>query len=179
MILWSELELRPGRLAGICLAAKGLRGQKHSRRCRHAFTLAEVMIAVLVVGIVGGAFFAALASGFGIVQSSREDLRATQILMQKLEAVRLCAWSQLSSFSFTEAYDPLGANTGTPFTGTVTIAPASSIPNSCSYADNMRTVTVTVSWINYSGKTPITHSRQMQTQVARYGLQNYIWGAMQ
>jgi hypothetical protein len=25
---------------------------------------------------------------------------------------------------------------------------------------------------------PVVHNRQMQTHVARYGLQNYIWGAI-
>jgi len=139
------------------------------------------MVSVLVVGVIGGAFYAALASGFALVQTTRDDLRATQVLMQKVEAVRLCTWTELSNFSFQEAYDPLGATNqsgGTQFLGTVVTNLSSVIPNSSSYAGNMRLVTVTVSWTNYHGTTPIAHTRQMQTQVARYGLQNYIWGAI-
>ena len=101
--------------------------------------------------------------------------------MQKVEAVRLCTWTELSNFSFQEAYDPLGATNqsgGTQFFGTVATNLSPGIPSSSSYAGNMRLVTVTVSWTNYHGTTPIAHTREMQTQVARYGLQNYIWGAI-
>ena len=151
---------------------------RQERRQVAAYSLIEVLVAVLIVAIIAAAFYAALASGFGTVQSSREDLRATQILMQKLEAVRLCSWSELSSFPFSEVYDPLSSTPGAAFAGTVTVSPASSIPNSSSYAPNMRLVTVTVAWADYNGRDPIVHTRQMQTQVARYGLQNYIWGAI-
>jgi len=41
----------------------------------------------------------------------------------------------------------------------------------------MRTATVTIYWTNYPAgtNTPIVHSRQFQTYVARYGMQNYIF----
>ena len=42
----------------------------------------------------------------------------------------------------------------------------------------MRTITVTVYWTNYNGAKPIVHQREMQTRVARNGMQNYIWGAL-
>ena len=181
MRLWSELELVPGQPAGIVMSTSGPSGPKERHRAQGAYTLAEVMVAVLVVGVIAGAFYAALASGFALVQTTRDDLRATQILMQRVEAVRLCTWSELSNFSFQEAYDPLGGTNqsgGTQYFGNVVIDPSPSIPNSSSYASNVRLVTVSVSWTNYHGQTPIAHTRQMQTQVARYGLQNYIWGAI-
>jgi hypothetical protein len=109
-------------------------------------------------------------------------LRATQILMQKAEGIRLCSWSQLTNtISFTERYDPLGttnSTAGTVYSGTLSTNAASSIPDTASYKNNMRLVTITVYWTNYNHKTPVVHSRQMQTQAARYGLQNYLWGAM-
>ena len=45
------------------------------------------------------------------------------------------------------------------------------------YRTNMRTITVTVYWTNYNGAKAIVHRREMQTRVARNGMQNYIWGA--
>ncbi|HTL58495.1 MAG TPA: hypothetical protein VL361_22600 [Candidatus Limnocylindrales bacterium] len=152
------------------------------RNCRRAaFTLAEVVVAVFVLGTIGGGFCLALSSGFSVLQTTREDLRATQILMQKIEAVRLCTWSQLGNVSFQEKYDPLSTSTnqGVAYFGTVTVGPATSIPDTASYAPNMALVTVNLNWTNYNRGTAIPHARQMQTQVARYGLQNYIWGAIQ
>lgn len=117
-----------------------------------------------------------------MLQTTREDLRATQILMQKIEAVRLCTWTELTNFTFQESYDPLsGTNlaAGAVYFGNVAIGPATSIPSTVSYAPNMCLVTVNLNWTNYNRSQAIPHSRQMQTQVARYGLQNYIWGAIQ
>ena len=149
-------------------------------RVNEGFSLADVIVAVFVLGTIGGAFCIALSSGFYVLQNTREDLRATQIMMQKIEAIRLCTWSELSNFSFQESYDPLsGTNqsAGANYFGNVAIAPAGSVPNSASYSPNICQVTVNLTWTNYNLNVPVVHTRQMQTQVARYGLQNYIWGA--
>jgi hypothetical protein len=143
-----------------------------------AYSLAEVMVAVFVLGVIGLAYYSALSSGFSVVQSTREDLRATQIMMQKIEAIRLCTWSQLTNFTFQETYDPLSTNNnGTVYTGSVAIGPATALVNNPSYSNNMCLVTVTLGWTNYNGRRPVPHTRKMQTEVARYGLQNYVWGA--
>jgi Tfp pilus assembly protein PilV len=160
-----------------------LNGQLSVRRtAQSAFTVAEVVVAVLVLTVVATAYYAGLSYGFEITQSSRENLRATQIMMQKTEAIRLCTWSQLTNtINFKENYDPLGATNktaGTLYAGALSTNSASAIPDTVSYKKNMRQVTVTIYWTNYNGKTPVVHSRQMQTQVARYGLQNYLWGAI-
>src|SRR5512146_2722235 len=63
-------------------------------------TLVEVVVAMCILAISSTAFYAGLSSGFGVTQASREDVRATQILMQQLEAVRLCTWSQLTNYTF-------------------------------------------------------------------------------
>jgi len=156
------------------------REQGAVHRQNSGFTLAEVLVAVLVLAIIAVAFYGALSSGFSVVQSTREDLRATQILMQKVEAIRLCTWSQLTNFTFQEQYDPTATSStsgGVVYNGTVSDGSATNIPNSAAYASNMRLITLTLNWTNYNGRAPVSHARQMQTQVARYGLQNYIWGA--
>lgn len=157
------------------------KGAKRSRIRAAAFVLADAIVAAFVLATIGGAFCVALSSGFFALQNTREDLRATQILMQRIEALRLCTWSELSQYNFQENYDPLGdtnISSGAKYFGTVTMAPAISVPGSASYAPNMCQVTVTLNWTNYNLSIAVPHSRQMQTQVARYGLQNYIWGAI-
>src|ERR1041384_4827282 len=88
---------------------------------KRAFTLAEVMVAVCILGISSIALYGGLATGFMLVDSTRCELRATQILTQKAEAIRLCSWSSLGSFpvSFKETYDPTSANSGTLYVGTI------------------------------------------------------------
>jgi Tfp pilus assembly protein PilV len=143
-----------------------------------AFTLMEVVVAMLVLMTISAAFYLGLSSCFSVVKTSREEVRATQIMTQKLEAVRLCTWSELTNFSFKEPYDPLGATNstaGVAYYGTVTKSAAASVPNTASYLNNMCLVTVNLTWTNSRGSA--VYNRKMETHYARYGLQSYIWGA--
>jgi len=140
----------------------------------------EVLLAVLVLGMMGLTLYASLFLGFEVVDANRDELRATQILMQKAEAVRLCTWSQLTNFNFVEYYDPAAVTNGRAgilYTGSVVTNLPPNISDYDSYKTNMRLITVTVFWTNFNGPRQIVHSREMQTQVARYGVQNYVWGA--
>src|SRR5438105_4364427 len=76
-------------------------------RAQYAFTMAEVMVAIFVLGVATLSLYAGFATGFMLVDSAREELRATQILTQKAEALRLCSWSSLTNcpISFSEQYD--------------------------------------------------------------------------
>lgn len=115
-----------------------------------------------------------------LVDSTRQELRATQILTQKSEAIRLCSWSSLTNcpISFTEVYDPNSPNgsVGTRYVGTISTNDPTVIPNSMSYRSNMCVATITLFWTNYIGNQRLIHSRTTQTLIARYGIQNYIWG---
>src|SRR4051794_7273382 len=78
-----------------------------------AFTFIEVLAATLVLGVVAVSIYFGLAAGDSEIKATREDLRATQIMLQKLEAIRLFTWSQVTdptnylTSNFTEDYDPL------------------------------------------------------------------------
>ena len=142
------------------------------------YTLPELLVATFVLGVFVISLYAGFGSGFGLLRLVREDARATEIIQQKIETLRLCPWSDLPAFptSFKEPYDPL-ASTNDPqaiiFNGTVSLT----TPDfTVSYATNLRLVTITVFWTNRdSGKT-IVHTNQGQTQIARYGMQSYQWG---
>jgi prepilin-type N-terminal cleavage/methylation domain-containing protein len=160
-----------------------LEGQlRPGRSVRSAFTLPEILITVVMLGIIVISLYAGLSAGFTLVQLSREDLRATQVLMEKIEAVRLCTWNQLASFprSFQQRFDPVSKNNPVSniiYHGTVSIELPDAIPDSAPYKTNMRLVTVALYWTNQHGSDSVVRSRQMQTEVARYGQQNYLWGS--
>ena len=162
-------------------------GPERADRCERGYTFAEVLFATGILGFVAISLCVGFNAGFFTIQSTRENLRATQIMLQKLEAIRLFTWSQVGDTNnylkstFTEVYDPLGAtnNCGGPkYTGTVTasLPAAGEVPEA--YRTNMRTLTVSVAWTTYNGAKAIKHQREMQTRVARNGMQNYIWGAL-
>ena len=144
---------------------------------RAAFTLAEVMVAVLVMSISVVSLYTGVSSGFALVKSAREDLRATQIMLQKMEAVRLYTWSQVTNSSYfstnssTTYYDPAGQVSGSGgVVYTVNTAITTETPEA-TYSPGMRRITVQVSWV--SGK--VKRRREVSTYVARYGMQNYVF----
>jgi hypothetical protein len=144
------------------------------------------MIGTGILGFVGASIFWGLTAGNQLIASSREDLRATQILLQKMEAIRLFTWNQVNSTNyltsnFTEDYDPLGTTNrtaGAKYRCFVTAATpaAGELPEA--YRTNMRTITVTLYWTNYIGSRVVAHQREMQTRVACNGMQNYVWGSL-
>ena len=154
--------------------------KRQNREAGHS--LVEVLIALVLISMMVIALYGAFASGFATIQSSREELRATQILQQQLEAIRLCNWSQLSNcpIQFVDYYNPYATNLsdkGLAYGGVISVGPATNLPASALYASNMVLINVSVSWTNFNGVRAIPQSRSMQTQAALYGLQNYIWGA--
>lgn len=164
-----------------------------SNRGRKAFSLIEVIVCMAIIGITFVSLYAGIGSSFSIVNSARENLRANQILLEKLETIRLYSWEQINSNgfippSFTAAFFPssitnvIGTNAngtlqtsvtnfqsgGLVYYGSVSIGDA---PVSGQYATNMRLVTVSLTWTNGS----TVRNRQMQTLVGQNGMQNYIY----
>jgi len=150
------------------------------QRSEEAYTVVEVVVAVFILGIMVISLFAGFSSGFAVVQLGRENLRATQIMVQKMESVRLYNWKEVTNSSFlktnfTDYYNPAGSN-GAVYKGTISVtAGPAGIP--AAYANNMRAITVTLFWTNYmrNSKTNIVRTRSMQTYFSRYGMQTYIY----
>jgi len=150
---------------------------------RHAFTLMEVLVVVAIIGVEFVSLYLGMTQGFGIVQVARENLRATQILQEKMETIRLYTWDQINTAgfippTFTAAFYPAGSQTnqgainqGATYQGTVTISDVPPPLSTASYAKDMKMVVVQVSW--QSGN--IQRNRDMRTLVSHYGLHNYIY----
>ena len=138
-----------------------------------AFTLVEAMIGVAVMGVVFVALYAGMAAGFTSIRTSQESLRATQIMTEKFEALRLYNWEQVNTLgfipeTFTAYYAPKATNApGITYSGTIRVAAAGPEP----YTADMRLVTVTLTW--KSGNRPV--SRTLSSYVGRYGIQNYVY----
>jgi len=145
---------------------------------KSGFTLAEVMVAVLVLGIMFVSLYGGFTFGFNQIRQTRENLRATQILEERMEVVRLLNWDQVVNLpgyvptSFTAPFyaeDPTNAPSDSfVYTGSVLVTNA---PISETYAGDLRMIQIQVTWP--SGN--VIHSRQMTTFVAQYGIQKYVY----
>lgn len=148
-------------------------------RKQAGFTLAEVMIAVGILGVSFVSLYAGMSAGFALTRVSRENLRATQIMVEKMEGIRLFNWNQITASNmiptkFTSRYYPtVGGDqaSGVAFNGTISVTNAVLSQAPTTYADNLRFVTVSVEWT--SGD--IQRTRSMTTMVSKFGLQNYVF----
>lgn len=156
------------------------------RRAVQAFSLVEVLAAAMVVAIIFSVLFVGTSSTFDLLGASRENLRATQIVVSRMEGLRLCTWSSSQLFNtnvvpktFKDSFYPLGLNSttnyGTLYSGTISVTTNFALNPPATYSNKLALVTVTVKWTNTQGKTPVVHERSMNTFVAQYGVQNYIF----
>jgi hypothetical protein len=155
------------------------KSRKELNRARvQAFTLAEVMVSVCVMGVLLITLYGGLSFGFAQIQIAREDERATQIIAERMEVLRLLSWDQLVNLpgyvptNFTASYSVANA-TNAPassliYTGSVVLANA---PISENYSNDVRMIQISLAWRSEN----VTHQRTMSTFVSRYGLQNYVY----
>ena len=155
---------------------------------RAAYTFVEVMVAVAIIGVMTVVLYAGISTSFGIIQRTRENLRATQILVQRVETVRLYSWDQLPFKSpawfqtnFSEIYDPLkatnGSNGGLTYHGNITVTTNPPALGNVSYRGDVALVSVTLRWTNSAGAKSFPHQRTFETLVAKSGMQNYVLGS--
>jgi type II secretory pathway pseudopilin PulG len=148
-----------------------------------AFSLIEVMIAATITTIIFSAVYFGLMTGFMMVKSSREQLRANQVCLSRMEGVRLCNWdtqlfsNNIVSPTFTEYYYPVGLGSQSNsviYYGTMQFSNVTMNPTP-SYAANVRLLTVTVTWTNIGNGSINVHVEKMSSYVARYGVQTYVY----
>ena len=147
-------------------------------RGQAASTIAEVVVSTAIVATLFVSLCGGMNMGFAVTRLGREDLRATQIMLERMETIRLYNWNQINgqnNFSiptnFTTSYYPPGltnASAGITYTGTLAI---SSVDLGASYNGAMRKVKVSLNW--QSGHQ--MRSRSMSTLVGSNGIQNYVY----
>ena len=144
-------------------------------------SLPEAVIAVSLVGVMFISLYAGFTTGFGILRSARENIRATEILNEQTERIRLLNWSQVLDpanylpSAFVQPFDPADQSpnpSGPVFHGSIETDVPTDWPEA--YQNRGRLITVTLMWTNSEGSTALVRRRQVQTCVARYGMQNYL-----
>jgi len=156
------------------------------RAAVQAFSLVELMIAVCIMAIVFSALFAGISTTFSLMDVSRENLRATQIMVSRLEGLHLCAWSNAQLFNtnvvprnFMDSFYPLGlnssSNNGASYAGTLIVTTNFALSPPATYSNKLALVTISVAWTSSHGSATNSHQRSMTTYVAQYGMQNYIY----
>ena len=151
------------------------------------FSLVEVMVAIAVFGVTCVSLYAGVTFGFNSVQLARENLRATQILAEKMEVIRLYSWDEINEPDFipptflatfapgatATTTGPIGRPDSNPaegvtYYGTITVTNAGMSEN---YRQKVKRVDLTVKWT--TGK--LERSRGLSTLVTEDGLQSYVY----
>ena len=78
---------------------------KPQKACSNArpclgFTLLESLVGMGALGVVLVSLYTGMTTGFNVVRLARENLRATQVLQEKFETLRLYNWAQITSTNF-------------------------------------------------------------------------------
>jgi prepilin-type N-terminal cleavage/methylation domain-containing protein len=171
-----------------------------SRGKFHGFTLTEVLVSVAIVATMFVSLYAGVSQGFAIINTARENLRATQVMLEKMEVMRLYTWDQINSngfipSEFKETLVPAttaGASssssdgsaqisissesTSTSSEGSGTVfhgAIKVTDPSSVhtNYSDRLKEVIIVITWTNGT----VVRTREMRTFVGQNGLQQYIY----
>jgi type II secretory pathway pseudopilin PulG len=154
-----------------------MRTRVHNPNVRRlqAFTLTEVVISMLIINIAAAGLMGCFKYAFFVTGLARDNQRATQVLLERTEAVRLCSWDQVCSngfipTDFLDYFDPSApaGSRGVTYTGTVAVT---AVPFNASYSANMRQLTLTVAWRSGS----IDRRRTNVTYIAKDGVQNYVY----
>src|SRR5687768_192670 len=142
------------------------------------FSLVEAVVGMALLGLVCMALFSGLCNSTFSVHLARENLRATQIMTEKLDTIRLYSWKQLTNEVYIKedfdvalhAPDPLSPpRTKAPvYQGAIYIETA---PISEVYGKDIRLVTVELKW----KASNLERTRSMSTWVSRYGTYKYIY----
>jgi|ERR1044071_3891077 prepilin-type N-terminal cleavage/methylation domain-containing protein len=156
-----------------------------TRSARHAFAMIEVIVGVAIMGVALVSLYAGMSASTSVTKTSRENLRATQIMLERMEGIRLYNWNQLTSSNWvptniTTSYYPFaapGQSTGITYRVFTSVTTPTMNPP-VTYGDQMRAITITVFWTNYFGKNmtnKLVRSRSMTSYISRSGIQNYVY----
>jgi type II secretory pathway pseudopilin PulG len=147
-----------------------------ARKSQDGFSLVEVVVATGILIIMVAGLLNSFGYGFFIAQNVRENQRATQIILEKVEIIRLYSWDQVNTpgfipTTFTDVYDPQSAAApGITYTGTHAITPYPG--GGVGYSANVKQLVVTLQWTTGN---KIPHTRTLATLIAKDGIQNYVF----
>ena len=152
----------------------GVAGQKSAEA---GFTLAEILVGSALLAVMAVSLYGGVSFGFANINLARQNLRATQVALEKMEITRMYSWEQINSNgfvppTFTAPFFPGGGGSnsdgGLTYYGTTIIT---NVNTSTAYSNDMREVRVTLNWTNKNVKQTL----QISTYISQYGMQRYIY----
>jgi Tfp pilus assembly protein PilV len=152
------------------------------RRGEQGFSMVEAAIGMMVFGIAVLALTGGMISGFTTVRMARDNQRATQIILDKMELIRLYSWEQLNTLAFVPTtftfvdVAPTGSTpsgpkaqpTGLTYTGRITLSDPDWLTN---YRTRSKLVKVELTWTTGG----IRRYRELTTLVTQDGLYSYVF----
>ena len=132
-----------------------------NKRSTAAFTLIEVVLAalVLVAGLVG--VLQVISSGTDMLDVSRKQTLAAQIIHSEIDNLRLSNWDQINALPLTSTSIPINASLQK-------ISQNMQCFRSISLArTELKIVTITVNWTGKNGR---PYTRSGYTYFGKYGL---------
>lgn len=138
---------------------------------QQGFSVIEAMVGFVILGITITALCGGFSFGFNTIKLSQEEVRADQILVQKLESLRIYKWNAINNLfitpTFTNYYSSSNTLGGITYSGTMTVTNFPSTGES--YSNTLKQVIATVSWFSEG----MNHTRSMTTLVSQNGLLTY------
>lgn len=119
------------------MQSESIKTEKTSCRSERGFTLLEIIIAMFILTV---ALLSLVSVTVMVIKGnslSKQMTTATTLARDKLEATKNQSYTNIAAG--TESFDPSGLAAGTFYTRTLVV-------NNNTPANNMKTVTVTVSW---------------------------------
>ncbi len=130
------------------------------------FTMIEVLIAMTVLLVVFAGGFGALHQGNKLIETARDETRASQVLQSEIEDLRTLDWATLATLSSEATYAPKSE-----FTDAYSSRYSVKRKIATRSATEKR-VTMQVTWTDNRGT---DHTREYITLIAKNGLYDYYY----
>jgi len=136
------------------------------RQRQHGFTITEVAIVAVILGVLLASILGLLAQAARYMHDIRITARAAQVLQQKMEDIRLLTWDQLTNYPavWTDSASTYGSYTVTITTNSY---------DSYLGATTVLRVTLATTWTNLSSR--LIETNRLTTLVTNRGLNQYIY----
>lgn len=127
------------------------------------FTLLEVLLASVILAVALTSVLAVTSHATRYVADFRKAARASQILQQRMEDIRLLSWSQLAAYPTNFVDTAIGV-----YTGQVT----QTVVDTFNGTPTVKCVTLTLTWHSQLGR-PVTNT--LTSLVGNGGINTYIF----
>lgn len=138
---------------------------------RRAFTLVEVLLAVLILGMVIVSSILLLRMGFGMIETARDQTLASQFLQSEMETLRLKNWTEISQLPATEDFT---IDSDFDETAAERFACTRLVEDARPGVD-VKTITIRAEWTTSNG---VQRELLYSTRMAKDGLNDYYYRSL-